>query len=57
MRTVQQIIKQIEELNMELNTIGYNQNNDFVQHTTARIGKELNQLKKDFEPYKIVILK
>ena len=57
MKTAQQIIKQIEELNMELNTIGYNENNDFVQHTTARIGKELNQLKKDFEPYKIVILK
>ena len=56
MTEIQQLIKQMEELNMKLNTIGYNQNNDWVQHTTTRIGKELNQLKKDFEPYKIVIL-
>ena len=56
MTEAQQLIKQMEELNMKLNTIGYNQNNDWVQHTTTRIGKELNQLKKDFEPYKIVIL-
>ena len=54
---VQELIKQMEKLNLELNTIGYKQNNDWVQHTTTRIGKELNQLKEDFEPYEILILK
>ena len=38
----------ISKINLKINTIAYEKHFTNAEYTTARIGKELEQLKKDF---------
>ena len=42
------LVDLINTINLKLNTIAYEKKFTNAEYTTARIGKELEQLKKDF---------